>query len=147
MELNEIFQYEDTQLYHKAAKLDQRFHQLHDLFVKFVGHFPPNAGWFPESVEFLPETENEPRLTVRWCGKELCFRFEMAAEAGRVRCLVSLPPEGDEGETEWEELGSLTFNGQGETNVTPPGPHTDPLVIHAKESAYAIVASFLVAAL
>lgn len=146
MDLKEIFKHEEGQLYPTIAKLDQRFHKLRDLFKQFVGHFPPGPGAFPTSVEFEPEPD-KPLLTVRWCGKELRFRFDMKNRAGRVRCLVSLPDEADEEEGDWEELGSFTFDGEAKTDITPPGPHdADPLMLNEAAVAYAVVGSFLVAA-
>lgn len=143
MELKDIFRYEERQLYPELANLQRRYLQLRGRFAAFVDSFPPPRGRFPAEVEFVPDV-NQPLLTVRFCGKELWFRFDMVegGACGQVRCL--LPPL--EGKKEPEELGRFTFNGEGITNITPPGKNADPLVIYVSESAHGIVASFLSAA-
>ena len=58
--------------------------------------------------------------------------------------MVSSPNDVDK---EPQELGRFAFNGQGITNISPPGANgSDPLLIHEGGCAYGIVGSFLAAA-
>lgn len=141
MELSDIFRHEDRRLYPEVANLQARYDRLRGRFEQFVRCFPPERGKFPEGGEFLPDTDL-PLLTVRFCGKEFRFCFDMVKEQGQVRCLISSPNE----EEEAEELSRFTFNREGITNIIPSGSRdADPLVIHEAPCAYGIVASFLVA--
>lgn len=141
MDLKDIFQNERRRVFHELADLQARYLQLRGKFAEFVRLFPPQAGAFPPEVEFLPDPE-KPLLTVRFCGKELRFCFDIVegGASGRVRCL--LPPP--EGKKEPEELGRFTFNGEGRADI-PRAKESDPFQINIAASAYLIVASFLAA--
>jgi len=143
MELKDIFHHEERKLFPEVATLQARYIRLRGQFEQFVRFFPPARGAFPDAVEFVPEPE-KPLLTVRFCGKEFRFCFDMVKEQGQVRCLISSPNEKEEDPA---ELGKFTFNGQGLTNIIPAGSRdADPLVIHEAPCAFGIVASFLAAA-
>ncbi len=148
MELKEIFNHEERRLYPEVADLAARYAKLRDRFARFVACFPPEAGHFPKEMEFEADAK-KPLLTVRYCGKEFRFCFDMVGHQGQVRCLVSSSNEADEDSEEEEplELGKFTFNGQGQTNIVPAGSRDgDVLDIDETRPAYGIVASFLVAA-
>lgn len=147
MELKDIFRHEERRLYPEVADLQARYNRLRRRFEQFVSFFlpaPEERGFFPPEVQFLPDPA-KLLLTVRFCGKEFRFCFDMVKERGQVRCLVSSPNDAEDEQP--EELGRFTFNGEGITDIVPPGPRdADPIAIHEGRAAYGIVASFLIAA-
>ena len=146
MELKEIFRHEERRLYPEAADLQRRYVRLRHRFEQFVRCFlPGELRDFPiDGVEFSPEPD-KPLLVARFCGKKYRFCFDMIDQGarGQVRCLVS--SSNDEEDSEPEELGRFTFNGDGITNITPP-PEGDPLPIHEGGAPFGIIVSFLIAA-
>ena len=146
MDLKDIYLNEGRELYDPLADRHARYESLRNRFMQFVRFFPPPEGGrpFPAGVEFVPEPD-KPLLTVRFCGKELRFCFDMVGEQGQVRCLVASPNDVDE---EPKELSRFTFNGQGLTNIPPPAGarDADPLIIDSRRTACNIVANFLMVA-
>lgn len=142
MELKDIFRNERRRVFHELADLQARYLQLRERFAEFVRVFPPQAGAFPPEAEFDPDPE-KPLLDVRFCGKELRFRFDIVERGarGQVRCLLPFPDP----KKEPEELGRFTFNGEGIADI-PRAKDADPFAINVSASAYLIVASFLAAA-
>ncbi|MEW5864105.1 MAG: hypothetical protein AB1773_11015 [Pseudomonadota bacterium] len=145
MELKDIFRYEERRLYPTMMGLRRCYDQLRNRFEEFVRCFPPQAGTLHDVAEFVGEPD-KPLLTARFCGKEFRFRFDMAqgGNRGQVRCLVFSPGEPDAKE---QELGRFTFNGEGITDIVPPGPNADPLPMNQQIPAYCIAGSFLTAAI
>ncbi len=149
MELNEIFRHEEGRLYQEAADLQRRYVRLRTRFQQFVRCFPPaeRNRFAADGAEFVAEPD-KPLLVVRFCGKEYRFCFDMIEQGarGQVTCLISSSNDGEDKEP--KELGRFTFNGEGVTNIVPPGGRDrDPLLIHEGGAARGIVASFLIAAL
>lgn len=144
MELGEIFRYEERKLYPEVQSVHGRYVQLKRRFEAFVRFFPPDdRDFFPEGVEFRPEPDR-PRLVVLFCGREFRFCFEMVDRQGLVQCF--LKSQNDRDDQDPRELGRFTFNGEGITDIVPPGERgADPIAIHQGRAAYGIVASFLVA--
>lgn len=139
MDLKAIFKYDERRLYHELSDTQRRYSTLKHRFGLFLKHFPPNEGF--KGVEFSSE---DTQLLATFCGKRFVFKFDMQDHQGIVRCLIT--DEDNDDEEDLEELGRFSFNGEGVTNIAPPGGRdADPISVHEGRGALGIVASFLLA--
>jgi hypothetical protein len=141
MELKEIFRHKEGQLFPALHMTHDRYNKLRDVFVQFIGRFPPGKGDnFPEGLDFQVD-KAMPTMSVTYCGVEYRFLFDVVSDQGRVRC-TTLPLNASEDE-EPEELGTIEFNGKGITDIKTPDEDSDE--VELVDGAYYVVANFLLA--
>lgn len=134
-----------NQLHENLARAAKRHQQLHALFVQFGNYVTDQVSATDFHIKgFTSAFDSEQGvLTVNFASRTLLFSFSSAqGESGTLKGKVSVYLVRKFPKLEFEQIGGVVFDGNGQTDVVEPG-EKDVLYLNCDTTALYIALHFV----